>query len=275
MKHKLAQVTIVVRDYDEAIDWYKNTLGWRVSENIDMGNGKRWVVVKPPGEQGTALLLAKAATPAQAMTVGNQTGGRVFLFLHTDDCYRDYRSLKSKGVIFQSEPRQEEYGIVAVFSDLYGNRWDLIQRARKESMRAGLAKQTKANVIPCLRYRNAPVAIDWLCDVFGFVRHLVVPNPDGTIAHAQLSFGNGMIMLGSLNDNFLSRHMVQPDEIDGCQTQSSYVIVSDADSIYEKVLAAGAEIVMEIKDEDYGGRGFSCKDLEGHLWSFGTYDPWE
>ena len=138
-----------------------------------------------------------------------------------------------------------------------------------------LPKATKANIIPCLRYRNAPAAIDWLCDTFGFERHLVVPHPDGTIAHAQLSFGNGMIMLGSVISNEFGKHMKQPDEIGGCQTQSAYLIVNDADAVYARAKAAGAQIVMEIKSEDYGGRGFSCKDLEGHLWNFGTYDPWE
>lgn len=136
------------------------------------------------------------------------------------------------------------------------------------------AKDTKAAVIPCLRYRNAPAAIEWLCQNFGFEKRLVVPNEDGTIAHAQLGFGNGMIMLGSVVDSEFGRLMKQPDEIGGAETQSAYLVVSDADAIYERAKAAGAEIVMEIKDEDYGGRGFSCRDLEGRLWSIGTYDPW-
>lgn len=137
-----------------------------------------------------------------------------------------------------------------------------------------LAKDTKATVIPCLRYRNAPAAIEWLCKNFGFEKHLVVPNEDGTIAHAQLSFGSGMIMLGLVVESDFGRLMKQPDEIGGAETQSAYLVVSDADAIHARAKAAGAEIVMEIKDEDYGGRGFSCRDLEGHLWSIGTYDPW-
>ena len=121
-----------------------------------------------------------------------------------------------------------------------------------------LAKDTRATVIPCIRYSDEPAAIEWLCQVFGFEKQLVVPNEDGTIAHAQLSFGNGMIMLGSLGD----------------ERQSAYVVVSDADALYARAKAAGAEIVREIRDEDYGGRGFTCRDLDGHVWSFGTYDPW-
>ena len=137
-----------------------------------------------------------------------------------------------------------------------------------------LAKNTRATVIPCLRYRDAPTAIKWLCSTFGFEEQLVVPNPDGTIAHAQLSFGNGMIMLGSVADSEYGRLIRQPDEIGGAETQSAYVIVSDADAVYRRAKAAGARIVLDIKDEDYGGRGFTCRDLEGRLWTFGTYDPW-
>lgn len=140
-----------------------------------------------------------------------------------------------------------------------------------------LAKQTTSTIIPGMRYNDAPAAIEWLCDVFGFEKHLVVPNDDGTIAHAQLTFGNGMIMLGSVGDNEreFDKNIKQPTEIGGAETQTPYVIVTDADAIYKRAKAADAEIVMEIKDEDYGGRGFSCRDLEGHLWNFGTYDPWE
>jgi uncharacterized glyoxalase superfamily protein PhnB len=139
---------------------------------------------------------------------------------------------------------------------------------------SALAKNTRATVIPCLRYRDAPAAIEWLCRTFGFEKQLVVPNPDGTIAHAQLSFGNGMLMLGSVVESEFGRLMRQPDEIGGAETQAPYVIVADADAIYARARAAGAKIVLEIKDEDYGGRGFSCRDPEGHLWNFGTYDPW-
>jgi uncharacterized glyoxalase superfamily protein PhnB len=101
-----------------------------------------------------------------------------------------------------------------------------------------------------------------------------VPGEGDTIVHAQLSFGNGMIMLGSVLDTEFGQLMKQPDEIDGAETQTAYVIVSDADAVYARAKTAGAQIVLDIKDEDYGGRDFSCRDLEGHLWNFGTYDPW-
>ena len=138
------------------------------------------------------------------------------------------------------------------------------------------AKNTRATVIPCLRYRDVLAAIEWLCKNFGFEKRLVMPTDDGTIAHAQLSFGNGMIMLGPVLEveTEFGRLIKQPDEIGGAETQSAYVIVSDADAVYTRAKDAGTEIVIDIRDEDYGGRGFSCRDLEGHLWSFGTYDPW-
>lgn len=135
-------------------------------------------------------------------------------------------------------------------------------------------KNTRATIVPCLRYRNAPAAIEWLCENFGFEKHLVVPREPGVIEHAELSFGNGMIMLSSVKDDPFDQHLKHPDQLHGAETQSAYLIVEDADVVYEKAKAAGATIVMEIKDEDYGGRGFSCRDLEGRLWNFGTYDPW-
>ena len=128
-------------------------------------------------------------------------------------------------------------------------------------------------IIPTLRDVDAPRMIDWLCDTFGFRRHMVVEDGEGGIAHAQLTLGNGMIMLGSARDDAFGRLQPTPRALGGT-TQSPYIVVPDADLVYRSAKAAGAEIVVEIKDEDYGGRGFSCRDPEGHLWNFGTYDPW-
>lgn len=137
-----------------------------------------------------------------------------------------------------------------------------------------LAASTTSTIIPCLRYRNALAAIDWLCAAFGFARHAV--HQDGDIVHnAQLVFGNGMLMLGSVQPGAWSAQMIQPDEIGGRETQSACVIVSDADAHYAIAKAAGAEIVIDIADQPYGGRGYACRDLEGHLWWFGSYDPWK
>ena len=137
-----------------------------------------------------------------------------------------------------------------------------------------VAKTARATVIPGLRYRNAPAAIEWLCKVFGFEKQLVVPGPNNTVAHAQLTLGSGMIMLGSMNDTPLGKLMKQPDEIGGCETQSAYLVVPDADAVYARANAAGATMVLDIETKDYGGRGFTCQDLEGRLWSVGTYNPW-
>ena len=137
------------------------------------------------------------------------------------------------------------------------------------------AEQTKSTVIPGLRYRNAPAAIEWLCNVLGFEKQLVVPgDTSDTVLHAQLTLGGGMIMLGSVNDNDFGRLMAQPAEIGGKETQCSYVLVEDADVVYEKAKASGVEIVMPIKDEEYGGRAFTCRDPEGHIWAVGTHNPW-
>jgi len=136
------------------------------------------------------------------------------------------------------------------------------------------ANNARASVMACLRYRDASAAIRWLCDTLGFERHLVVPHEDGSIAHAQLSFGNGMIMLASVVDSEFGRLMKQPDEVGNGATQSCYLVVPDADAAYRRVRASGAVVELDIKDEDYGGRGFTCRDPEGHLWSLGTYDPW-
>ena len=137
------------------------------------------------------------------------------------------------------------------------------------------AKSTGANVIPTMRYRDAAAAIEWLCKAFGFEKRLVVPGEGRTIAHAQLVFGNGMIMLGSARDDPFDRLVKPPRDLGGFGSQSPYVIVEDADRHYARAVAAGAEIVMDLKDEDYGGRGYSCRDPEGHVWNFGTYDPWD
>jgi catechol 2,3-dioxygenase-like lactoylglutathione lyase family enzyme len=132
MPQMLAHVAVVVRNYDEAIAFYTRVLGFRLLEDTDLGGGKRWVLVGPAGSIGTSILLAQAATPEQATRIGNQTGGRVFLFLHTDDFWRDYHGLQSHNVEFVRDPKEEPYGTVAVFKDLQGNLWDLIQR-KKES----------------------------------------------------------------------------------------------------------------------------------------------
>jgi len=127
MQQYLAGISLVVNDYDEAIEFYTRKLSFTLLEDTRMSDTKRWVVVAPPGSAGCTLLLAKAANDAQRAAVGNQTGGRVFLFLHTDNFDRDYNQMQQAGIEFIESPRQEAYGKVVVFADLYGNRWDLIE----------------------------------------------------------------------------------------------------------------------------------------------------
>lgn len=130
MKQFLGLTALLVRDYDEALEFYVGLLGFKlVEDTVIAAQDKRWVVIAPAGSSESGLLLARAANPEQAARIGNQTGGRVFLFLYTDDFWRDYAAYKAKGVEFVRDPKQESYGMVAVFKDPYGNLWDLLQRA--------------------------------------------------------------------------------------------------------------------------------------------------
>ena len=134
-------------------------------------------------------------------------------------------------------------------------------------------REIRVTTIPTMRYRDAPAAIEWLCKVLGFEKHAVYANDDGKIGHAQLTLGNGMIMLTSVLTNEYARLIKQPADV-GAETQAPYLVVHDTDAVYARVQSAGARVVMPIVDNDYGGRGFSCLDPEGHLWNVGSYDPW-
>lgn len=129
MPQSITYVTLVVRNYDEALDFYVTKLGFELLQDIPLPDNKRWIVASPANSKGAALLLAVGETAEQSLAIGNQTGGRVFLFLHTDDFWRDYKTYQARGVRFLEKPREESYGTVAVFEDLYGNKWDLLQPA--------------------------------------------------------------------------------------------------------------------------------------------------
>ena len=131
MKQKIAHVALVVEDYDDAIDFYTKKIGFELIEDTKLNEEKRWVLLKPKGAAETAILLAKASNTEQECRIGNQTGGRVFLFLYTDNFWRDYQIMVEKGVKFVREPKEEIYGTVAVFADLYGNLWDLLEAKSK------------------------------------------------------------------------------------------------------------------------------------------------
>ena len=132
-----------------------------------------------------------------------------------------------------------------------------------------------ATIIPGHRYRNAPAAIEWLCNVLGFTRHAVYEGENGSILHAELTLGNSMIMLGSGKDDEHSKGFKSPQELGGIETRSVYIVVPDADAAHARAVAAGATITRPLQDTPYGSREFAVKDPEGHSWSLGTYDPWQ
>ena len=136
------------------------------------------------------------------------------------------------------------------------------------------AVSSPSTIMPALRYRDAPAAIDWLCRVFGFEKHAVYPGPDNTIGHAELALGGGMIMLGSYKDDAYGRGFKSPEEVGGVETRSAYIIVPDADAVFARAKTAGGVIVRELQNTDYGSREFSVRDPEGHSWSVGSYNPW-
>jgi uncharacterized glyoxalase superfamily protein PhnB len=130
-----------------------------------------------------------------------------------------------------------------------------------------------STIMPTLRYKDAPAAIDWLCNVFGFARHAVYAQPDGSIAHAELTLGGGMIMLGSEKNDEYGQGFKPPSQL-GAETRSAYIVVPDADAVFARAQAAGATVVRPLQNTGYGSREFTVKDPEGHSWSVGTYDPW-
>ena len=137
------------------------------------------------------------------------------------------------------------------------------------------ANTMRSSVMPALRYRDAKAAIEWLCTVFGFERHAVYDGPDGSIGHAELKLGGGMIMLGSMKDDEYGRQFKTPGELGGVETRSAYIVIADADAAYARALAAGATVVRPLAEMGYGSREFTVRDPEGHSWSAGTYDPWK
>ena len=143
---------------------------------------------------------------------------------------------------------------------------------------AQFAKDCRSTVIPAMRYRDCLAAIEWLCQALGFEKNAVYMGEGGTVAHAQLTFGNGMIMLGSVPKDaeatIFAERIVQPDQVGMKETQSACLIVSDCDAIYATAKASDAEMLMDLKEMEYGGKAFTCRDPEGHIWSIGSYDPW-
>lgn len=135
-------------------------------------------------------------------------------------------------------------------------------------------KQNGSRIIPTIRYKNVSTAIEWLCHAFGFKKHLIVTGTNGTITHAQLNFGNALIMLGAENNNDYNKFIKTPKDLNGINTQAPYIIVDEIEKHYQRAISGGAKIILDLKNEDYGGQGYSCLDPEGYIWNFGSYDPW-
>ena len=138
-----------------------------------------------------------------------------------------------------------------------------------------VARSSMSSVAAAMRYRDVAAASDWLCAAFGFQKHFVATSETGVVHYAQLTFGHAMLMLAPVRDTPLGKYMKQPDEIGGAETQSSYLLVSDADAHCARAKASGADVILDIHDDDFGGRSYACRDPEGHIWNFGTYDPWQ
>jgi uncharacterized glyoxalase superfamily protein PhnB len=156
-----------------------------------------------------------------------------------------------------------------------GSRAEAKSKAAKRKVTPAKAKlgAARSNVMPCITYRDAPAAIDFLCKAFGFGKKMVMAGEGNVIAHAELTLGNAMVMLGSHKDTSYGKLVTTPREVGIC-TQTIYLVVPDADAHHARAKAAGAEIVIDLVTQDYGGRDYSCRDPEGHIWTFGTYDPW-
>lgn len=137
------------------------------------------------------------------------------------------------------------------------------------------SSRQSSTIIPCLRYRDAHAMIDWLCKAFGFEKRAVHDDEKGGVAHAQLVHAGGMLMISTVNHEGFGKHFIEPDQTGGRETQCAYVIVADCKAHYEKAKAAGAQITDEYVEKEYGGAGYGCRDPEGHVWSFGSYDPWQ
>ena len=135
-------------------------------------------------------------------------------------------------------------------------------------------KSSSSTIVPGMRYRDPAMMIDWLCNAFGFKRHGVYHDDNGAVMHAQLTFGSGMIMLGPTTEGGWSQYFAQPDEIGGRETQTCSITIADCDAHYAKAVEAGAEIIDPLAEKPYGGKGYGARDPEGHLWWFGSYDPW-
>jgi catechol 2,3-dioxygenase-like lactoylglutathione lyase family enzyme len=263
MMQSIAQVALVVRDYDEAIDFYTRSLNFTlVEDTYQPEQDKRWVVVAPPGSGGTSLLLARASTSEQEPFVGNQTGGRVFLFLNTDDFWRDYRNLIARGVTFVREPRSESYGTVAVFKDLYGNLWDLLQRksgnapaGRTTSGGDGSGRRLKT-AIPVLHVTGSAAAEAFYCDKLGFRCEFAYrPTQASDPCYMGVVRDDARLHLSSFADDGVSGSLV-------------YLVAEDIDALHGELTGNGVPVEMPPTDQSWGNREMHVRDADRNKIAF-------
>jgi catechol 2,3-dioxygenase-like lactoylglutathione lyase family enzyme len=243
MKQRLIHVALVVRDYDEAIQFFCDRLHFRLVEDTpDPARDKRWVLVAPPGSDGPALLLARAANREQEAAIGRQTGGRVFLFLQTDDVWRDFKAMNAAAIKFVRGPTDEPYGIVAVFEDLYGNLWDLIQPKRPQAARA-----TFGRVAPTIPVADIQRALGFYCDVLGFTVSLTNGEP---VTFAVIQQGGAQLHLE-----------VQPGK---AGSSHAHILVDDLNAVHQRLLRAGATIHQAPQAQEWGLRDIVIADPDGN-----------
>jgi len=260
MKQRLALTSVVVRDYDEAIAFYVTVLGFVLVEDTYIASqDKRWVVVAPSGDGTSRVLLARAIGDEQASRIGNQTGGRVFLFLHTDDFWRDYRAYLERGVEFVRLPKVEPYGTVAVFRDLYGNLWDLVQPSTKHESRVEGTTDASSfkpagwpAIVPRLVAHDAAGLVEFIRRTFeatGAYREL---------APTELTIGDAVLMVSTAGERNAS-------------TAFLYVYVRDTDAVYRRAIEQGARSVETPAEMPYGDRRAMVEDRWGNTWQIATH----
>jgi catechol 2,3-dioxygenase-like lactoylglutathione lyase family enzyme len=259
----LACATLVVREYDEAIEYFTRALGFDLVEDTPLPGGHRWVLVAPEGSPSLRLLLARAATPAQEDAVGKQTGGRVSFFLHTSDFHRAYERMRERGVTFLEAPRAEPYGTVAVFADLYGNRWDLIEPRQGASSSEGRRRPTTETgiAIPILPSRDLTETRAFYARL-GFTAAGWWPTEFG---------GYAILVRGDLTMHFFAYPELSPKENYG----QCYWRVTDPDGLHSEFSGAGLDSwpdarVTPIEDKPWGTREFALVDPSGNLVRIGT-----
>ncbi len=282
VRQQLRHIALVVPDYDEALAFFCGKLHFTlVEDSYQPEQDKRWVVVAPPGSSGTTLLLARASTPAQVAAVGNQTGGRVFLFLQTDDFWRDYEAMRADGIRFVREPKEAPYGTVAVFEDAFGNLWDLVQTAEGHGVTGDGGREMHSSepgpvrgsrdgpqknltsISPFFIVRDLQTSVSHYVERFGF--QLDFQGPPGDVYYAHVSRDGVGIMLKAIRPDVPPRPNHTRHE---WARWDAYVYTLDPDTLFAELKQRGASFVKELSFIDDGLWGFEVTDADGYVLAF-------